>query len=221
MVDGLVAISPIDLGFFLDNGFRKPSVCIPVGVPLLELPEKNPVTIPGSVYHLGSMDWRPNQEGVEWFLENVWPLVIQKNDTLKFFLAGKNMPPRFNKYASPNVEVAGEVPDAKAFFLPLEVMVVPLLSGGGMRVKIIEGMGAGKAIVSTTIGAEGIGCEHGKNIMLADSPQLMADTILQCLENKDYAMQIGRNAKEFVKTHYATDAIIENLIDFYNGFYSK
>jgi polysaccharide biosynthesis protein PslH len=220
-VDGLVAISPIDLDFFKNHGFSKPSAFIPVGIPLLHPPDQASNGIPGSVYHLGSMDWRPNQEGVEWFLEQVWPRVVKQLPEAKFFLAGKNMPRRYYRYASANVEVAGEVPDATAFFMPLEVMVVPLLSGGGMRVKIIEGMAAAKTIVSTTIGAEGIGCLDGKHILLADQPEAMAEQILRCLRQKETARDIGQNARQFAIDNYDTEAIMDNLIGFYNGFYSR
>ena len=219
-VDGLVAISPIDLDFFRNNGFSKPSVFVPVGIPLQQLPDQTPNILPGSVYHLGSMDWRPNQEGVEWFLEQVWPLVVTQYPEAKFFLAGKNMPKRYYRYASSSVEVAGEVPDARAFFMPLQVMVVPLLSGGGMRVKIIEGMAAAKTIVSTTIGAEGIGCLDGQHILLADLPEVMADQIVHCLREEETANTIGQNARQFARDNYATEAIMDNLIGFYKGFYS-
>jgi polysaccharide biosynthesis protein PslH len=220
-VDGLVAISPIDLDFFCRNGFDKPSVFIPVGIP--ELPDQPTeiAALEDSVYHIGSMDWRPNQEAVEWFLDNVWPHVIVHKPKAVFHLAGKNMPRRFFRYAGPNINVAGEVPDAKAFFRPLEVMVVPLLSGGGMRVKIIEGMAWGKTIVSTSIGAEGIGCSDGENILLADDPLHMAQKVVECLDNKQLARNIGLNAREFVKANYATESLMKNLVKFYREFYPQ
>ncbi|MFO7979155.1 MAG: glycosyltransferase family 4 protein [Bacteroidales bacterium] len=218
-VDGLVAVSPLDMQFFRQQGFQKPSIFIPVGIPLQGQPiQASDKLRPGTVYHLGSMDWRPNQEGVEWFLDKVWPRVIRHNPSLKFYLAGKNMPARFYRYASPSVEVLGEVPDAPAFFRPLEMMVVPLLSGGGMRVKIIEGMAAGKTIVSTSIGAEGIGCEDEVNILLADMPMQMADRIVRYLDDRAAAERIGENGRKFVKEHYDTETIMKSLNDFYKGF---
>ena len=220
-VDGLVAISDIDKQFFLDNGFTGPSVVIPVGNPELMLHDKEFVREHNSVFHLGSMDWRPNQEGVIWFLKKVWPLVIAKRPDLKFYLAGKRMPTHFHQYASKHVVVVGEVDDALEFLLSKNVMVVPLLSGGGMRVKIIEGMAASKTIVSTTIGAEGIGCKHGEHIYLSDRPEDMARCILHCIDNPEEADQIGQRAREFVQRHYSMERIIKKLIKFYRGFYSN
>lgn len=220
-VDGLVAISRLDQEFFQNNGFGKPAITIPVGIPQLRFSSRGMQPVADSVYHIGSMDWRPNQEGIEWFLEKVWPRVERQNPGAKFFLAGKNTPQRFFRYASSQVQVKGEVPDAAEFFMPLELMVVPLLSAGGMRVKIIEGMAAGKTIISTTIGAEGIGCKNGEHILLADNPTDMADAILQCLQNKEKARQIGLNAREFVNSYYSIDSIIQNLITFYKGFVHK
>lgn len=217
-VDGLAAISPVDQAFFRNHGFSGPSVVIPVGIPDQKIPDPLPEAEAGSVFHLGSMDWRPNQEGLKWFLREVWPLVIRRCPQLKFYLAGKRMPASFNQYASDNVVVVGEVPNAMNFVCSKQLMVVPLLSGGGMRVKIIEGMAAGKPIVSTHIGAEGIGCEHGKHIFLADSPEQMAYWITRCFNHPAAAARTGTLAREFAINHFRTEQIIRDLIKFYQEF---
>jgi len=166
------------------------------------------------------MDWRPNQEGIIWFLKKVWPLVTEKRKDVTFYLAGKRMPDYFYQYASEQVVVLGEVDDAIHFLLSKNLMVVPLLSGGGMRVKIIEGMAAAKTIISTHIGAEGIGCQHEKHIFLADEPNQMADWILFCLNNPKLSKEIGLQARQFAIENYSMDTIMQNLLTFYNGFYS-
>ncbi|MBW6497805.1 MAG: glycosyltransferase [Bacteroidales bacterium] len=219
-VDGLVAISPIDLDFFRKNGFGHPAIVVPVTMPRLVQPAGNPEVKTGTVFHLGSMDWRPNQEGIEWFLEKVWPLVIKQAPDMKFFLAGKRLPPKYFRYASNNVVVAGEVPSAVDFMADKQIMVVPLLSGGGMRVKIIEGMAAAKTIISTTIGAEGIGCEDGRQILLADKPADMARLIVECRNDPAMAASIGNGSLDFVQKHYSPEAVMPRLIKFYQGFYN-
>lgn len=217
-VDGLVAISPTDLRFFEINGFSHPAVTIPVGVgPGMSAgggitPEAN------TVFHLGSMDWRPNQDGIRWFIEEVWPLIIRENPQIRFILAGKNIPERFYRYQGENISVAGEVPDAADFINRHELMVVPLRSGGGMRVKIIEGMAAGKAIISTSIGAEGIDCTHGENIMLADTPAEMAESILYCFSNPGLIKELGEKARIFAAENHSSGPIMEKLINFYKTF---
>ncbi|MFP4468836.1 MAG: glycosyltransferase [Bacteroidales bacterium] len=217
-VDGLVAISPVDKRFFVNNGFSHPAITIPVTVDADLYNPGNITPDPGTVFHLGSMDWRPNQEGIRWFLDEVWPRVIERDPSLRFHLAGKNIPESFTRYSVNQVQVDGMVPDAIRYMASRELMVVPLRSGGGMRVKIIEGMAAGKAIVSTSIGAEGIDCSHGENIFLADTPAEMAEAILYCLSNKVVMQRMGRQAREFVKNHHSTEPAINKLIRFYHSF---
>ncbi len=217
-VDGLVAISPVDKYFFVKNGFSHPAITIPVTIDADQYKPGEDAAEPGTVFHLGSMDWRPNQEGLRWFLDEVWPLVTEKDPSLTFHLAGKNIPESFMRYDNGQVKIDGMVPDAVRYMNSMELMVVPLRSGGGMRVKIIEGMAAGKAIVSTSIGAEGIDCTHGENIFLADTPSEMADAILYCLSNKAVMEKMGARARDFVKKHHTTGPAIDRLISFYHSF---
>ena len=217
-VDGLIAISPVDMRFFEKNGFAQPGITIPVAVDPRYFNPANASVDNNTVFHIGSMDWRPNQDGVTWFLDNVWPLVVEKNPGLRFVLAGKNIAEGFYQYAGSNVTVAGRVPDAAAFMHGNELMVVPLLSGGGMRVKIIEAMSAGKAIVSTSIGAEGINCTHGENILLADTAEEMAETILHCFRNRNEMQKIGNSARIFASQNHDMENTMEKLIAFYETF---
>jgi polysaccharide biosynthesis protein PslH len=214
-VDALAAITPVDEKYFIDRGFRGPSIVIPVGIPDQTLPDTFPEPEALSVFHLGSMDWRPNQEGIKWFLEHVWPLAVSRMPGLKFYLAGKRMPTSFYRYESDNVRVVGEVPDAMAFILSKKVMVVPLLSGGGMRVKIIEGLAAARPIVSTRIGAEGIPCRHREHLFLADGPEQMARWIVHCFQEPGSAERVARQAREFAVRHFRTDYIMKKLLKFY------
>ncbi len=220
-VDGLVAISPVDLRFFQRNGFSQPAVTIPVGMDEIIQDEGETDVLENSVFHLGRMDWRPNLDGMKWFLDQVWPIVVSKNPMLTFVLAGINIPHHFYQYEGNNVVIAGEVPDARSFLQRHQLMVVPLQSGGGMRVKIIEGMATGKPIVSTSIGAEGIDCTHKENILLADMPDEMANAILHCFDSPDMMLQLGQNARMFAIANHSMPAIIEKLTDFYQTFYAS
>lgn len=217
-VDGLIAISPVDMRFYKLNGFNQPGITVAVGADAALFDRKGLEVKKNTVFHIGRMDWRPNHEGIMWFLTHVWPLVTEINPELHFVLAGKKIPEVFYSFAGHNVHIAGEVPDAAEFMHAHELMVVPLLSGGGMRVKIIEGMSAGKPIVSTSIGAEGINCLHGENIFLADTALEMADSILECFKNKPEMQKISENARMFAMKHHSIDAMIKDLIGFYNTF---
>ncbi len=215
LVDGLVAISPVDLRFFKGNGFSHPAITVPVGIDAINYPKGDATTEANSVFHLGSMDWRPNQEGLKWFMKEVWPLVIKQNPSLHFYLAGKNIPESFYGFASGNLHIEGEVKTASEFIRSKDLMVVPLHSGGGMRVKIIEGMAAGKPIISTSIGAEGINCVDGKHLLLADTPAEMAEAILSLNSNPSLKTELSNNAKAFAEDQHSIEKTIDILLEFY------
>lgn len=169
-----------------------------------------------TLFHLGSMDWRPNKEGIEWFLNEVWPDIEELNSELRFYIAGKNMPKHLFNYDSDNVVVEGQVYDAVEFMNSKSIMIVPLLSGTGMRVKILEGMAMNKCIIATTIAAEGIVCEHGKDILIADTPDEFYRCILQCITNPNKWKEIGNNARKTAERHYDIGLISERMFKVYN-----
>jgi glycosyltransferase involved in cell wall biosynthesis len=125
------------------------------------------------------------------------------------------MPEWFRGKRYPNVEIIGEVDDALRFIHEHSIMIVPLFSGSGIRIKIIEGMACGRTIISTTIGAEGIHYTHPENILIADKPQEFLERISACLNDHMLMKKISRNARELVKKDYDRDRIIEKLLAFY------
>ncbi|MBL7766062.1 MAG: glycosyltransferase [Chitinophagaceae bacterium] len=167
-----------------------------------------------SCYHIGSMDWAPNVEGVEWLLNEVWPLAEARIPDIKLYLAGKNMPGSFLAKNGGRVEVVGEVDDFYQFSLSKNIMLVPLLSGAGIRIKILEGMSMGKTIISTSIGAEGIGATDHKNILIADSPEAFADALSFCFTHPDEAKAIGLEAQKFVLANFDKKDLFTNLVDY-------
>jgi len=218
--DAICAISPSDMDFFAKNGFKGHSVVIPVMVHEAENGNKPPTPVHGTVFHLGSMDWRPNQDGVQWFLDMVWPKVLAQAPEMTFFIAGKKIPQRFMKYSGKNnVTVVGEVESASCFMADKHIMVVPLFSGSGMRVKIIEGLSAGKTIISTGLGAEGTGCRHNEHILIADNPDEMAGLIIACKRKPEWAIAIAAKGTTFVKNHFGPERIHKELMAFYNEIY--
>jgi glycosyltransferase involved in cell wall biosynthesis len=168
------------------------------------------------VFHIGAMDWLPNIEGVEWLINKVWIPGIQpvKND-LKLFLAGRNMPEKFFSLNRPTIVNDGEVADAKKYMASKTIMLVPLLSGGGMRVKIAEGMASGKTIISTRIGAEGIPYTENKNIVIADTVEEFTKAILHCVQEKSFCKNIAENARILAGECFDNEKIGLNLIEFY------
>jgi len=135
------------------------------------------------VVFTGSMDWEPNIDGVEYFCSEIWPKVLSRVPKARFQIVGRNPHTRVQKLASPSVEVTGTVPSVVDYLRNAAVFVIPLRIGGGTRIKIYEGMAMGKATVSTTIGAEGLGIQHERDILLADDAQSFADDIVKLLSD--------------------------------------
>jgi glycosyltransferase involved in cell wall biosynthesis len=163
----------------------------------------------------------PNIEGVQWFLDYVYPYIEQNKHAFKIFLAGKSMPDYFMKLTSENLIVSGRVEDSKSFMVDKPIMIVPLLSGGGMRVKIIEGLAMGKTIISTTIGAEGIKYTNGKNILIADTPEEFYAAIVKCTSDIKFCKEVGKNARQLAVTVYENEIIGKELLKFYNTLQNK
>ncbi|HKI88483.1 MAG TPA: glycosyltransferase family 4 protein [Draconibacterium sp.] len=169
-----------------------------------------------SLFHIGSLEWTPNQEGLIWFLDNCWPKLNAQFPELKFYVAGRNAPDWFQKKLElPNVVFEGEVPDAYDFMNSKSIMVAPLFSGSGMRIKIIEGMALGKPIVTTTIGTEGISTTSGENIVIADNETDFVAAVSKLINDHDFFEKTGKNAIEYIHEKFDNLAAASALIEFY------
>ena len=176
-------------------------------------PDRSKMEFP-SLFFIGALDWMPNTEGLDWFLKDVWPKVSSQFPDLKFYIAGRNA----EKTKLPelkNVVITGEVDNAYDFMNSKGVMIVPLLSGSGIRVKIIEGMALGKTIVTTSLGAEGIPCKDGQNILIADTPEAFAEKIMKCINEKITFAIIGDNAHQFAKRQFSSQEVVRKLLGFF------
>jgi glycosyltransferase involved in cell wall biosynthesis len=217
LCDAVLPITTRDGDILKKLGCRLPSHVVPMGVNAFELmPDHSHLEFP-SLFHIGALDWMPNQEGLIWFFENVWGKILEKHPGLRFYLAGRNAPAKFTSLAYPNVEYLGEVDDAYQFIRSKSVMIVPVLSGSGMRIKIIEGMALGKAIVTTPVGTEGISTTHGENIFISSNPSDFAGYICKLVENRELCLKTGENARNFVAEHYDNNAITGSLVAFYKS----
>ena len=217
LYDAVLPITHRDGEILSKSGCCLPCHVVPMGVNAVELiPDHSALEFP-SIFHIGALDWMPNQEGLTWFFENVWEMILEKHPGLQFYLAGRNAPRHFKKLSYPNVVFLGEVEDAYSFIRNKAVMIVPVLSGSGMRIKIIEGMALGKAIVTTSVGSEGIATTHGTDILIADDPGQFARNVCALLEDRNYCMEIGENARNFVTIYYDNFAITSSLAEFYQS----
>ena len=174
-----------------------------------------------SVFHLGAMDWQPNIDGLNWFLENVWPKVQAVHPDVKLYLAGRKMGDRFSGLESRNIVAVGEVENAQAFMRSRGLMIAPLLSGGGMRVKLVEGMALEKVIVTTRVVAEGVEAEDEKELLIADSADGFAEKVNSYLKDPDFLSTVGKNAGRLAAAHYNNADISKRLTHFYNSLRTK
>ena len=216
-VDGIVAISSIDEEKYRKFKLKVPIITIPFGIPLQNYKVDHTDVEYPSLFHLGSMDWKPNIEGVDWFIKNIWPSITLEIPKAKLYLAGREMPKALTGLKIPNIIVLGEIESAKKFMQSKSVMVVPLLSAGGIRVKIIEGLALGKTVISTTIGAEGIDCTDGENILIADDAEEFTAAIKKVCSDKKYFETIGENARKLAEQKFDNIDLTTRLLDFYKS----
>ena len=215
-IDAIVTITKTDEEEFRKLGYNKPIFTCITGVDVKEYQTRLKLTEKAkTIFYFGSMDWLPNQEAATWFLNNCWETVHKAVPEAKFIIAGRGMPLEFFHITRPNVLIVENVENGKAFFQQHQVMVVPLLSGSGLRIKIIEGMAYGKAIVSTAIGAEGINYTHKKNILIADDPTDFTNSVIELLTNNSKRIELEQNAAEFAKTEFDNFQVVSKLVQFY------
>ena len=213
-VDGIAAITRKDAAFFRKY-CSKPIIDIPYGVYPEEFTPKSDIEGRPKFYHIGSMNWMPNEEGIRWFIDEVLPKTVEKVPTFIYHLAGRNMPEWLTQLNNPNVDVIGEVPDAKAFVSENDVAIVPLLAGSGIRIKIIESMAMGKTVITTRVGAEGILYKEDANLIIAENKAKMVEAIRSINENPQIAVKIGQAARRLIEETYDNRKIIARLLMFY------
>ena len=134
-----------------------------------------------------------------------------------FFVAGRKMPDNLceTQMATMGVEVVGEVEDAREFIASKDINIVPLLSGSGMRIKIIEAMSMGKPVVSTTVGASGIEYTDGEDLLIADTPEEFVKQLRRLTEDPEFCNNVGQNARKLVEMKYSQEATAKRLVEFY------
>ena len=213
-VDGIAAITRKDAAFFRKY-CSKPIIDIPYGVYPEEFTPKYEIEGKPKFYHIGSMNWMPNEEGIRWFIDEVLPKTVEKVYDFVYHLAGRNMPEWLKELTNPHVNVVGEVPDAKEFVANHDVAIVPLLSGSGIRIKIIESMAMGKTVITTRVGAEGILYDEEVNLIIAENKAKMVEAIRSISENPEKAVRIGKEARKLIESTYDNRKIIARLLMFY------
>lgn len=167
-----------------------------------------------NIVFVGSMDWRPNDDGIRHFLSSVFPLIVEKEKDVRLFVVGRKPSKELLRLAGDDarVVVTGGVDDVRPYIEDSSVYVVPLRVGGGTRLKVLEAFSMGKAVVSTSLGCEGIDCKNGDDIVIADEPQEFADAVLKLFNNHALNTKLGENARNLVASKYSWDVIGNKLL---------
>ena len=214
-VDGIAAITRKDAAYFRKYCATY-TIDIPYGVYPEEFQPHYEIDGKPTFYHIGSMNWMPNEEGIRWFIDECLEAVVAKTPDFVIHLAGRHTPEWLTELKNEHVDVVGEVPDAKEFVVNHNVAIVPLLSGSGIRIKIIESMALGKTVITTMVGAEGILYDEDVNVIIAENKAKMAEAIRRINENPDMAVEIGKAARKLVEEVYDNRKITERLLMFYD-----
>ena len=193
----VIAVSEPDRQQMLAMSLDSDITVVPTGVDSQKFRAIMPSTIKQTrVVFIGSMDWEPNIDAVQYFCEQIWPRVLADNPGAIFQIVGRNPHQKVQRLNAASVKVTGTVSSVADYLRDATVVVVPLRIGGGTRLKIFEAMAMGKAVISTTIGAEGLDVENGRHLVLADDPGAFANAILLLLRDTNLRRQYEQAAAE-------------------------
>ena len=168
-------------------------------------------TPPRVLYGVTNFEWLQNVEAVDVLIEKVWPKIHKKRKDAILWIVGRKIPERIVKLTGQrsDIEITESIEDARDAYLSSTVMVTPIRGSGGTRLKILEAMAAGLPVVSTTIGVAGLGLENGKQGIISDSMDGLADGAVKVIEDRDFAERIGKEAQRFVKDKYDWKSIVK------------
>jgi polysaccharide biosynthesis protein PslH len=170
-----------------------------------------------TVVFFGLLSYPPNVDGVIYFVQKIWPRIAEAHPEARLKIIGGKPPRSLQLLAGPRVELTGFAPDLRPHLAAAAVVVVPLRLGGGTRLKIVEAMAMGKAIVSTTLGAEGIEAIPGRDLLVEDQPKAFADAVNRLLGDPELAARIGQSARSLAVRRYSWSDAVRALEGFYRG----
>jgi len=201
--DGCVVVSEIDRELLLKMGVSSKIFVVPNGTDTKFFKPNHGKVVNNSVLWIGHMDVHTNKDAVLYFWKDIYPILQKKYPEVKVTFVGTAPPKEIAAAARTdgNVRVTGFVDDIRPYIDEAAVMVVPIRIGSGTRLKILDAMAMGKAIVSTSVGCEGINVSDGKDILIADDPEGFANKTIELLKNPDMRINLEKNALELVKTY--------------------
>lgn len=214
-MDGILYFTQEDLKLAQAMGYTGKAVVIPAGIKINKPPTEIS-KIPYSMGFIGSMDWMPNQDAVLWFAKEIFPQIRKSIPQAIFKIAGRNISESLSrKLKSEGIFIEGEVKSSSEFIQQLELFIVPLRAGGGMRLKILEAMANKSCILSTTIGAEGIEGIPGIHFETEDTEDNFSEKAIKLLRDSERRRLLGKAGLELVQSNYSWETIANKTIAFY------
>lgn len=209
--DHVLTVSQTDKDFFSEYLNANNVSVIPTGVDTEFFKPGTSAVHENSLVFTGSMDWAPNEDGIIYFAENILPLIRAEVPEVTLSVVGRSPSAKIRQLAeeTPNINVTGRVDDIRPYVQSGAVYIVPLRIGSGTRLKIFEAMGMGKAIVSTTLGAEGLPVTHGVDVLLADEPEQFARETIRVLRDRSLQGQLGAAARKLVEENYSWASVAD------------
>lgn len=211
-VDALLPISEVDAKWIKPHAAGIPLHYSPTGMSI-QAQTVEPL-YSNRVFHFASMDWMPNQEALRFLLDEIWPLVLLRKPEAHLYAAGRAMPATFLSYRSKGLTLEGEVASAEMVYLENDIMVVPLKSGSGLRIKLVQGMAHGKAIVSTTIGAAGTGMQPGIHYLEANTAEAFAEAIIFLMDHPIEKARLAAAAKAHLQEDFDNVNLSRRILEF-------
>ena len=193
----------------------KPTRTVPNGVDIEYFSPMEGMPDPESIVFTGLISYRPNTDAVLYFVQDILPLIRQKRPNVVFTIVGMGPPEEIKRLAGPNVVVTDAVPDVRPYVAKASVVVVPLRMGSGTRLKVLEGLSMGKPMVSTSLGSEGITVRDGEHLLLADTPETIAKSVLCLMENRELATKLGKKGRKLAEQEYSWTSVGQTLEGFY------
>ncbi len=187
------------------------TVVASAGVDLDEYAPRNVQEDPHSVLWIGAMNHAPNIDSFWWFYHDIVPLIVRSHKNVRIRVVGTAMPTSIRSLSDPNVEILGFVPDVREVLARSEVCVVPLRMGSGVRLKILEMFAMERAVVSTTVGAEGLRAEDGRHLLIADSPKDFADSVLRLRGDSQLRRHLGESARNHASSYFGWDTVADQF----------
>lgn len=170
-----------------------------------------------TVLFVGTFNWLPNVEAVEFLVEKVWPFIKAVVPQVQLRIVGSQPTKKILDYQKldQQIVVTGRVDDIRTEYARANLLIAPVFSGKGTRYKVLEAMATMTPVIGTSIALEGINAEEGKHCLIADEPEEMAQQAIQVLENNELQQELGKAGREFVERHFSWDQISQDLLDIY------